>query len=64
MKDIKLIDLASRLGNVKVSELIGVDHVTVWRWVTKKKDIYIEMEEGRPVAIIHRHPIPTHRPPR
>ena len=57
MKNVKLTELAERLGNVKVSKLIGVDHVTVWRWIAKKKDVTIEMEEGRPVAIIHRQPI-------
>ena len=54
MKYITLIELTNRLGNVKVAEQLKVDHATIWRWVTSKKDIQIEMEEGRPVAIIHR----------
>ena len=42
MKDKRVMGRGSSLVNVKVSELIGVDHRTVWMWIIKKKDIYSE----------------------
>lgn len=64
MKKISLKDLAGRLGNRKAAQVIGVDTATVWRWLDNKRDIQIEMAGRKPVAIIHRHPIPTHHPAR
>lgn len=59
MKKIPLQAFADLHGNTRASALLGMNYVTLWRWLKRDVDTVVETVGGLPVAVTTRHAVPV-----
>ena len=50
MQKVRVERLIGKYGIRKTSEMLGLDYVTIWRWIKDRREVTIELEKGKPVA--------------